>query len=84
MDDLILLRAGNREGMPTLADRELVYARDENALYIGTPDGNRQVGGVKKVAAQEHVEPDAPAEAIYTAFNSLVDAMKAAGLMETK
>lgn len=43
MADKIQIRAGNKSGMPTLTDRELAYVRDENALYIGTPDGNKKV-----------------------------------------
>jgi hypothetical protein len=80
MDDLILLRAGNREGMPVLADRELVYARDENALYIGTPDGNRKLTASP---AASQAEPNAAATLKETvaAYNSLVAALKAAGIM---
>lgn len=40
MGDSIRLRAGKREGMPRLSDRETAYVRDEAALYIGTPEGN--------------------------------------------
>jgi len=35
MNDIIRLRAGNRESMPKLRDREPAYVRDEEALYIG-------------------------------------------------
>ena len=44
MSDTIQIRAGNKLGMPTLADREIAYVRNENALYIGTDSGNKKVG----------------------------------------
>lgn len=53
MADKIQIRAGNREGMPTLTDRELGYVRDENALYIGTPTGNKDITGELKQAVVE-------------------------------
>lgn len=40
MADNISIRGGDKEGMPDLRDRELAFVRDEEALYIGTPDGN--------------------------------------------
>ena len=43
MSGSIRLRAGDRAGMPRLADREPAYVRDEQALYVGTPDGNVKV-----------------------------------------
>ena len=45
MADTIQLRGGTKEKMPNLADREPGYCRDEEALYIGTPDGNVKLGG---------------------------------------
>lgn len=56
MNDPIRLRAGNKEGMPLLSDREPAYVRDEEALYIGTPRGNVQVaaaGTAGRVTALE-------------------------------
>lgn len=44
MADTIQLRAGNKAGMPELLDRELAYVRDEEALYVGTPTGNKKMG----------------------------------------
>ena len=41
MADSLQIRAGNKANMPTLADRELVYVRDEKKLYIG--DGGENV-----------------------------------------
>lgn len=54
MADKIQIRAGNKAGLPTLTDRELAYVRDENALYIGTPTGNKDINAELKatVAAQ--------------------------------
>jgi len=53
MADKIQIRAGNKSGMPTLTDRELAYVRDENALYIGTPSGNKDINGELKQAVIE-------------------------------
>ena len=50
MADKIQIRAGNKSGMPTLTDRELGYVRDENALYIGTPTGNKDINADVKAA----------------------------------
>lgn len=44
MADTIQLRAGNKAGMPELLDRELAYVKDEEALYVGTPNGNKKMG----------------------------------------
>lgn len=44
MADTIQLRAGNKAGMPELLDRELAYVKDEEALYIGTTNGNKKMG----------------------------------------
>ena len=45
MADKIKLRAGSKAKIPTLAEREIGYCTDENALYVGTEDGNKKVGG---------------------------------------
>lgn len=39
MADLIRIKGG-RGTTPTLQDRELAYNKDEQALYIGTENGN--------------------------------------------
>lgn len=44
MADTIQLRAGNKNSMPVLLDREIAYVRDEKALYVGTPTGNEKIG----------------------------------------
>ena len=62
MADTIKIRAGNKANMPTLADREIAYVRDEEALYVGTPGGN------KKVSAN--------AEAVENRVKALEDAQK--------
>lgn len=43
MADSIKLMAGNKEGMPRLPDRVPAFCRDEMAIYIGTPSGNRML-----------------------------------------
>ena len=53
MADTIRLRAGKKENMPELMDREVGYVRDENAFYIGTPDGNKKVSGSSDGGTQE-------------------------------
>lgn len=45
MADTIQLRAGNKANMPSLAERELAYVKDEKALYVGTPEGNVKADG---------------------------------------
>ena len=45
MSGSIRLRAGDKAGMPRLADREPAYVRDEEALYVGTSAGNVKIGG---------------------------------------
>lgn len=44
MDDLIQIKGG-KGAAPKLQDRELGYSKDENALYIGTENGNKIIGG---------------------------------------
>ena len=44
MADLIKIKGGS-DAVPELADKELGYSRDEQALYIGTPDGNKRLCG---------------------------------------
>ena len=54
--DSIRLRAGNKAGMPQLSHREPAYVWDEQALYVGTPEGNVQVaaaGTAGRVTALE-------------------------------
>lgn len=113
MADTIKLKAGNKAGMPDLADREPAYVRDEQALYIGTTAGNVKIGAQTeaKVTALEGrtkaledelpkvresvngkltaspaasltaLAADADAATIAAAYNALLEAMKAAGLM---
>lgn len=101
MADALYLKAGNKAGLPDLQDREMAYVRDENALYIGTPAGNRKIGeeletAIKElreeledkltaspVALQQDISADADLAAVVSAFNSLLAAMKASGIMST-
>lgn len=39
MADRIYIRAWKKDKNTSVADREIVYVRDEEALYIGTPNG---------------------------------------------
>ena len=113
MADTIQIRGGNKANMPKLADRELGYVRDEEALYVGTPTGNVKVGQkientVNELAtamselsaalveqqaemdenqmsaadAQEPLANEATVADVVAAFNGLIAAMKASGLMK--
>ena len=91
MADKIQIRAGKKENMPLLTDRELGYVRDEKSLYIGTPSGNVDLLAelketkltATKVAAQDTVDEYADVATIAAAFNSLIAAMKSSGVMNT-
>ena len=45
MADLIRIKGGSGT-VPTLQDRELAYSKTEQALYIGTENGNVRLTGV--------------------------------------
>ena len=91
MADTIQVRAGNKANMPTLADRELAYVRDEEALYVGTPDGNVKIGAAleasvkalegRKAAAVADVASNAELAAVIGKVNELIAALKASGIM---
>ena len=49
MADLIKIKGGSGE-VPELEDKELGYNRDEQALYIGTKNGNVRLCGADDVA----------------------------------
>lgn len=48
MNDTIKIKGGSGE-TPELQDRELGYNKTEMVLYIGTPDGNVRLCGVKDI-----------------------------------
>ena len=48
MADLIRIKGGSG-AVPTLQDRELGYSKDEQALYIGTANGNVRLCGVNDI-----------------------------------
>lgn len=79
MADLIQIKAGNSVGKP-LADRELAYSRSEQALYIG--DNGKNVKLTRKAEAQAQLAEDADLPAVISAYNSLVSALQASGIME--
>lgn len=89
MADTIQLRAGNKSGMPTLADREVAYVRDENALYTGTPAGNKKIYGdelgrkleATRAAAVAPLASDAELATVVSKVNELIAALKAANIM---
>ena len=92
MADTIQIRAGNKDSMPVLADREIAYVRDEKALYIGTPQGNVKLCDAdleaikltaQKVAAQAELAAAADLPAVISSINNLIAAMKSSGVMNT-
>ncbi len=50
MNDLIKIKGGNGN-VPTLQVRELGYSYDEDALYIGTNEGNKRLCGVGDITS---------------------------------
>ena len=79
MADLIQIKAGNNVGK-SLADREIAYSRNEEALYIG--DNGKNVKLTRKADAVVQLAEDADLPAVISAYNSLVSALKASGLMK--
>ena len=78
----IRLRAGNRAAMPPLADRELVFVRDEQALYVGTAAGALRLCSTLPAAdAPSPLAPDAAPADMAAAYNALLDALTAAGVL---
>lgn len=74
--------------MPLLADREVAYVRDEQALYIGTAEGNLRLcaaGDTRRLSALpipalSPLAADATAAEIIAAHNALLAALEAAGI----
>lgn len=56
MTDSFKLLAGNKEGMPNLPDRAPAFVRDEQAIYVGTPDGNLMLCKAKNLRDIEALE----------------------------
>ena len=54
MADLIKIKGG-RGTTPTLQDRELAFNKDEQALYIGTENGNVKLCGAELFAKIEEI-----------------------------
>ena len=90
MADTILIKAGNKSTMPSLRDREIAYCKDEKALYIGTTGGNVKLCDPEELskkltanaaAAQSSIADGAELPDVITAFNGLIAALKAAGIM---
>lgn len=89
MADTVQLRAGNKAGMPVLADREVAYVKDENALYAGTPAGNKKIYGEElqrkleatRAAAVAPLASDADTATVVSRVNELITALKVANIM---
>ena len=91
MADTIQVRAGNKENMPELAQREIAYVKDEKALYVGTPEGNVKILGddiakrleATRAASVAPLASDADLAAVVNKVNELITALKAAKIMTT-
>ena len=79
MADTITIKRGNTAG-GTLADGEFGYSRSEKALYIGDNGSNVKLTG--KMEALEELASGSTVSAVVTAYNSLIAALKASGLMK--
>lgn len=93
MADKILLRGGKKANMPALSARELVFATDENALYIGNGTSVRLCGAGDKAEiegkltatpldALPELATDSALPAVISAYNSLLSALKTHGIMK--
>ena len=98
MADKILIKGGKLADMPQLSEREIVCATDEKSLYIGINGTNVRVCGAgdkaelelkidKKLEAtaseaQASIDSSTDIAGVITAFNSLVSALKASGIMK--
>ena len=92
--DTILLKGGKKENMPTLREREIVVATDEEAVYVGINGKNVRVCGAgdkieldKKLTANKmpslsQLATNSDISTIVTAYNSLISTLKTSGIME--
>lgn len=75
MADLIRIKGGSGD-VPTLQDRELAYSKDENALYIGTENGNVKLLGDVNTAELNSIKADiATIKADIASINARLDAL---------
>lgn len=81
MQDTIKIKGG--KSGKALEPRELAYHTEEKALYIG---GTEKEGNVKltfpPIASQSSLNSSASLANVVTAFNNLIAAMKASGMMK--
>lgn len=94
MADKILIKGGNLANMPSLSEREIVVATDEKALYVGINGQKVRMCGAgdkaeldKKLTAtaaeaQATLEATTDLAGTISAFNSLISALKAGGIMK--
>lgn len=79
MADLIQIKAGDNPTEP-LAERELGYKASEEALYIGYKGKNVKLAG--KIASQALLAEESDISAVISAYNALISALKASGIMK--
>lgn len=92
--DTILLKGGKKANMPSLREREIVVATDEESLYVGINGKKVRVCGAgdkaeldkkltaNKMASLSPLATDSNTSAVVTAYNSLISALKTSGIME--
>ena len=81
MADLIQVKRGDTKG-ESLADGEFGYSRDGKILYIGDNGEVIELCRGVKMANIAALPSGSGTSAIITAFNSLISALIAKGLME--
>ena len=69
MADLIKIKGGNGN-VPALQDRELAFAKDEKALYIGTDSGN-----IKLCDAEQEKRIKEYIDGLVAGINARLDAL---------
>lgn len=81
---------GTKDKMPTLLEGQLGFCTDTNELFIGGTEENVLIGGEeykdKLTATQAEavtiLDASADLSAVITAFNTLINNLKTAGLMK--
>lgn len=97
MADLIQIKAGE-DPKSVLSDREIGYRKKDKALFVGIDGKNEKVCSGKEIediatelqnkltavqiATQGTLSAESDLSAVISAFNALISAMKASGIMK--